>query len=171
MGEKIRYILTKIAYIYLKIGSEKIWSVDPFFPKNWARSYHYLFASNMSQIRSRSRSDHSRSFLKLRFTTSHHYFSTKLTLPTLFITFLCINFLQRFKNWKNFLKELWKKLWKKFSYKKNFGLTFWVKNLGTFRQKLPYLSQKMIWKDLICRSLFSQKIEPNPITITIVYHY
>ena len=82
--------------------------------QNWARSYHYLFASKMSQIRSWSRSDHSRSFLKLRFTTSHHYFSTKLTLPTLFITFLCINFLQRLKNWKNFLKELWKK----FSYKK-----------------------------------------------------
>ena len=86
--------------------------------QNWARSYHYLFASKMSQIRSWSRSDHSRSFLKLRFTTSHHYFSTKLTLPTLFITFLCINFLQRLKNWKNFLNELWKKLWKKFSYKK-----------------------------------------------------
>ena len=30
--------------------------------QNWARSYHYLFARKMSQIRSWSRSDHSQSF-------------------------------------------------------------------------------------------------------------
>ena len=30
---KKSYILSKIACIYLKKGSEKIWSVDPFFPK------------------------------------------------------------------------------------------------------------------------------------------
>ena len=43
---KKSYILSKIAFIYLKKESEKIWSVDPFFPKNWARSYHYHFGAS-----------------------------------------------------------------------------------------------------------------------------
>ena len=47
---KKSYILSKIACIYLKKGSEKIWSVDPFFPKKLSQILSLSFCQQKEPV-------------------------------------------------------------------------------------------------------------------------
>ena len=70
-----------------------------------------------------------------------------------------------FKDWK-IGRIFWKNGEKNFSIKKFFLSNFLGEKFRYILTKIAYIYlKKRIWKDLICRSFFSQKTEPDPITI------
>jgi len=119
-------------------------------------SFCSTFSVKWATILSWSRSDLLQSFQKVRFTTKifilRQYFGVLFFKNILYQkrTFFQAGIVEK-KIWLKYLPIFWKIL------------------LSVMKFCL-YLSLKRISKDLIYRSFFPQKIEPNPITITIVYH-
>ena len=67
--------------------------------------------------------------------------SRKMTLPTFFIAFLCINFFQSWQNWIYFFRKLWTKNISTEKPKKNYilakslGVIFWERRIWVFLKK------------------------------------